>query len=479
MEAHKNIRSSVLWALLESVVSLASALAVAVIVARLISPNAFGIAAIASFIGILAETFIITTFCEALIRRRRLQNGTVDIAHTSTLILSLGIYGLVCIAAFVAAHAYSAPILLPLILAQGTSCLFLGLRCTSEAVLSNQLQFKTLSIRSICAKSAGAAVSIYIAYQGGGAWSIVIGNVAFSAIATALVLTTVPRRPKLRMDLRVTRRLFSYGRFSLLDAVLWTATPRLFGFQVAYFQGLDAVGFLNFAFRINDTVCALLGAISTRMALPLLSRYTHDEQQFRYAFQQGTKFVFLLAAPVFIGLALTSNDLVRLLVGPEWEPAGIALAAAAIYSLFNFARLMVQPAIKAVGKPSKLVLLHTIGLLYVSLASVVAAPFGLEGQLAAWCLFGPVYFAASVYVLHSAVPIPLSYQLSPLVGASVGAGVMASVLLAAQAGWPDAPPIAFLVVQIVMGALIYTSMLFVLERRSLMQILGREEARRL
>src|SRR5690606_34224745 len=106
-----------------------------------------------------------------------------------------------------------------LTIAHSLTCLFAGVRGVPEALLTRKLRFKALSVRSIIAKVLGAAVTIVLAFQGAGAWAIILGSIAYSAASTCLVLLSLRRRPKYRFAIYETVDVLRFGMFSLADAL--------------------------------------------------------------------------------------------------------------------------------------------------------------------------------------------------------------------------------------------------------------------
>lgn len=467
-----HMKSFLPWVVADSLVSLASAILLAFLVARLIGPVAFGIAGTAFLLGGLAEAFVALPFSEALIQRRNLDRRTTDAAFVGMLGFGLAAFAGMAAAAWPVAQAFATPELMPLILVQGLTCLLLGLRGVPEALLARDLQFRALAIRNIVAKGASTAVAVTLAFRGGGAWSIVLGNLAFALASTAMVLAIAPRLPRLRPDRAATWSLLRFGIFSLADGVLWTATPRLFAFLVGHYQGMRALGLLSVGFRINDALGSLLAAVTARIALPIFAREAETPGRLEPAFQTGTRLTVMLSTPVFIGLAFVSDEIVALFLGPEWADAATALVAVSIYSLANFARLLAPPAIKAVGRPQLLLWLNLVGLAYISLGTVATARFGFAAQLGVWSSFSLVYFTTSVLLLRQATGMGWRAQVAPLLRPTLAALGMAAALWVAGGFMPDAPPLMTLAAKVGVGITSYVLLLGVFEWRFLCEILG-------
>jgi len=467
-----HLRSAMPWIVADSVVSLGAAIILALLVARLIGPIAFGIAGTAFLLGGLAETFVALPFSEALIQRRRLDTRISDAAFVGMAVTGILAFLTLCALAVPVARVFAVPELAALIAAQATTCVFLAARGVPEALLARKLRFKALAIRNIAAKFLSAIAALACAAWGGGAWSIVIANIVFAATSTAMVLAMVARRPRFRPDGPAVWSLLHFGVFSLLDGLLWTATPRLFALMVGHSQGIRALGFLAVGFRINDAIGALVAAVTARIALPIFARTAEQPGQLAHAFNQGSKLTVMISAPIFVGLAMVSHEAITILLGPDWAPAATALIAVSLSSLLNFARLLAPPAIKAVGRPALLVWQHLIGLVYVAGATALVAHRGFDAQLLVWTSFGIVYFVVSVVLMYRASGMPWLDQMTPLVRPALATAGMAVALWAADRALGGFSANVALFLKIVVGVLTYGVLLAVLERRFLSRIVG-------
>lgn len=471
MKSH-HLKTILPWVAADSVISLGSAILLALVVAKLIGPVAFGIAGTTYLLGSLAETFVALPFSEALIQRRNLEARTIDAAFVGMLLSGLLAFLAMAGLAVPVARAFGAPDLVPLIVVQGSTCLLLGLRGVPEALLSRAFEFRALAIRNIVAKLSSAGVGVGLALAGAGAWSIIGANVIFALASTVMVVAIAGGLPRFRPDRAEAFGLLRFGVFSLADGLLWMVTPRLFCFLVGHYHGIRALGLLAVGFRINDAISALISAVTQRLALPIFSRTAEVPGQLDFAFQQGTRITAILAIPIFIGIAFVSTEIVTLFLGPDWAGADTALVAVSIYSVANFSRLLAPPAIKAVGRPSLLIWLNLVGLAYIGLGTMLAGPHGFPAQLAVWSSFSVVYFITSVLLLRRATGMGWRTQTEPLVGAAVASLGMSAALLATGALLGDTSGPVALAVKIAVGVVSYAALLGLLEWRFLTRMLA-------
>ncbi|MDB5826417.1 MAG: hypothetical protein JWQ73_637 [Variovorax sp.] len=467
------LRSSMVWSLVEALTILLTSVVVSLLAGRIIGTSAFGLASLAFFIGSLAETLIVVPFSEPLIRRQSYSLRVVDAAFTGSFIAGLSIFALLVMSAPLVASMYGNEQLQWLIMAQSTTSLLLGIRGIPEAVLVRKLRFKSLARRNIAAKLVGAAVTVALAYGGAGAWSIVLGNVTFAVASTLMVLAILKRWPRFSSEWHHARELLGFGVFSAAHSFVGGMTPRVFNFLIGYLHGVAAAGQTSIAFRINDGIGALLYGVTSRMALPVFSRLVARQEEFRKALADGTRICFLLAAPVFLGTAFISEDLVFILLGPDWGSAATALVAVNLFSLCNFACLLAAAAVTALGHPARWLVVQLAGLTFVTLGCVVTARMNLAAPLVVWGLFGLVYVLASTSILKWTSGVGYGAQLSPLFRISLALVGMSAALLVFKEMTSLPLGIARLACEIVIGAGAYTVLITILEYRTVRQIISR------
>ncbi len=467
-----HLRSSFAWSAAESVTNILAAVATTVLVGRIIGPAAFGLAALAWLFGSLAEVLVTTPLVDPLIQRRQLDVPVVDTAFTTMMATGTLLYLLILATAPFLAWLYDKPELTGLLAVQGTTCLLTAVRGVPEALLARELRFKALALRGIVAKIAGALVAIGAAGLHAGAWSIILGNVAFAAASAATIVSIAPRWPRFAWQPQHARSLWSFGVFSVLDAFLWTATTRLFSVLVGYFHGTRVLGNLNFALRINDTLCAFMLAVTTRLALPIFSRVAEDPQRLEEVFLRGTRVAFLFTAPAFLGLAFLSPEIIAIALGPEWPLAAPSLVAACLFSLLNFALVLGHSTVKAAGKPSWLMFPNLVGLVYILVGSLAVGHLRFEAQLAVWTSWGLVFVVCSLRMMRKAIGTTWLKQLQALAPAVLPSLSMCAVLYGITLAQPGTAALAA-ALKLVLGGLTYLLVVAALERSLAMQIVRR------
>ncbi|GGD65959.1 oligosaccharide flippase family protein [Croceicoccus mobilis] len=468
----KGLRGPMMWVAADSALSFLSAMAIAFLVAPIIGPVAFGMAGSAYLLVTFAEAFIGIPIGEALIQRTHYSNSARDTGFTLMMGLGIALFAVMVLAAPLVADFFGAEEIRNLVYVQALTCPLLALRGVPEAIMARKLRFRSLAIRNSAAKLVSVVVALALAFAGWGAWAVIVSNVSFALVSTVLVLMITPRIPRLRFSAQEARSLSSFAGLSLTENVMWVATPRVFAFLIGRFQGLEALGLINIAFRINDALVAVVSALTSRVALPILSRARDDADRMKRAFLKGTELCSMLSLPIFTGLALVSGDVVLLVMGPEWERAGIALMAVSLFSTVNFAMTLTQPSMKAVGRPDLLVWLRVVGLTYIGTSMWFLADASFFEQLMVWACFGILHLAETLALVRLALGIAVVRQVGALARPVIAALVMAAVTAVLQGWAQDVVLILRLGIAVVGGAAAYALISIAINRKLLAEIVN-------
>lgn len=384
----------IVWALLESGGISLFSLVTLFVLARLIGPSDFGVAALALGVVQLLTLIVEMLLHDAIVQRPGLSKGHLDTAFWTSIALGL-LFFAVCVAGGSTFAAWlDAPSLDRALEVAGLGLIFSGIGCVPVAILRRDLHLRPIALRALYGKLGGGLTGIVLAILGYGLWSLIVQHLIQVAVMAIVVWTACRWRPRLRFDLGHLRTLLSFGVLSVGSRLVWLASIRLFTVLVGYFLGVAAAGYWSIALRVVDTLHDLLSGAAYNLALPLFSRRQDDRPALARGCRAATELGALSALPLFGGLAVCAPRIVDLLLGATWMGAApvvrILAAAAAVQFVFLFA----TAAITAIGRP---------GLIFV--LSLVSFAFATGGMF----LIRPteVVEAAFLWISRVAVTAPL------------------------------------------------------------------------
>jgi O-antigen/teichoic acid export membrane protein len=312
-------------------------------------------------------------------------------------------------------------------------------------------------------------VSILLAWRGAGPWAIILGNLASQFAATAQLLAA-SRRPHLRLHDPHIASLLRLGFLSGAQTTLGTITTRGFiiAFGAAY--GAHAVGLLNFALRLVEESCGVILNTLRRVTVTSFAAARRRGLDIRPLFMRGTAMIAYVAAPLFLGLAAVAQEAVPFLFGAKWAAAVPAFQLLLILWVVRACRMLVNAIMLVEGEQRQMVMLGLFGVAATALAFTLLLPFGPDWAIYAYSgtLLG-VILGGGLFRRFTGITIAqqLLAPLRPILFALIMCAVVALARQALPADWPLMMRLALLIGA---GGVAFTSLAFILDRRSLQDL---------
>lgn len=324
------------WAVLRRGGQELVAIPTSIIMARLLAPEEFGIAAAASFFILLASRLTQFGFNAAIVRVKELRPDHTSSVFVVNLVLGLSMYlAIVVAAAPIGAFLRSAEAgrLLPhaalvfLITPFGT---------VPSALLSRRMAFRSITLTDWADAFVGAVVSLILAFRGYGFWSLVYGQLTGTAFRVTCKVALAGWVPSLRVSRLALRELLSFGLGLQTKRLLEFATNNLDTLVVGRVLGMSALGIYDKAFStMNRIVNRLtLGEVYFR----IFSIIQEEPARFRRAYSRLVLIVSVIGVPAFAAVIVMAQPLFLLMYGETWLPAVLPfqlLCAGGILKLFN------------------------------------------------------------------------------------------------------------------------------------------------
>jgi O-antigen/teichoic acid export membrane protein len=350
--------------------------------ARALTPADFGLTAIALTLIVVVETVLEVPLIVALTRLQRVTKAHLDTAFTLGALRGLVFSFVVLLAAWPFAHIYNDDRLITLIAVLTIAPIARSLYSPRMVKYVRKMSFRQAFIAEILGKIIASLVAIGVAYLGGGYWAIAAGTVSAPVANTLITYFIAPYRPSL-----------SLSKFSEFSTFLgWFSTAQLASTLSWQFDRV----LLGYSLTKSDlgqyTMASDLSVLPTQSVIgpamqPLIaafSRIHDDRERLRSAYLKASRFTMLLAAPTCVGMSLTSDLIVHVLLGSKWNEAAIYLQWLALSTVLNAYYQPLHAVALATNRTDLVfrlslidlcsrILLVSMGLYFYSLAGVIAS----------------------------------------------------------------------------------------------------------
>jgi O-antigen/teichoic acid export membrane protein len=462
------------WALLDRGATRTLTTVVFIILARLLTPNEFGIVALALVIRNFLGVFIDQGFSEAIVQMPDLRSRYINTAFWTAIATGLVLALLIVLAGpFIARDILGNESVAPYLRVLAISLVLTSLSSTQSALLKRDLAFRELAIRRVIAQVVAGVFAVVAALLGAGAWSIVLQTILQGGIGAAILWRFSKWRPSLRFHTASFRSLSVFGVTMVGIDILNVIQQQGDNFLVGRSLGTAALGVYALAFRFYFVVVDIAMSSMMGVALSTFARVQHDLPAVRRAFLSGTRLTALIALPTFAGIGVLAPEMIFVIVGDKWAGAVPVLRALCPSGLVLCLSYLDRSLMIARGRPQFALVVTAVGVALRLIGYVIGVQFGVVGVAVGLSVTSILYWPVRIFMLTSitgASLIQYARQLGPV---AISTAVMVfALLLERQALLDYVDSLPLLGAGVLTGLLVYTISLALIDRASIRELLG-------
>jgi len=322
-----------------------------VIVARLLSPNDFGLMGIAILTITTIDTVTQTGFDVALIQRKERIEAYLDSAWTAGLLRGVILFAFLQLAAPVASSFFKTPSAVPLIRVISLSVLLMGLQNIGIVYFRKELQFSKQFILEFSGRLADVFVAIVAAVILRSVWALVIALLAGGLVRMIMSYIIHPYRPRLSFEMDKIKELFGFGKWILGSTTIALLLNQGDKVLIGRLFGATMLGFYQIAHRLSNLPATEFTMIIQHVTIPAYSKMQEAMHKIKEAYLRVLQVTAFVAAPLAGVILLLAPDLTRAFIGEKWMPAVPPMQVLAIGGALSAIIATAGPVFVAVGKP--------------------------------------------------------------------------------------------------------------------------------
>lgn len=369
------------WSVAAEIAAKLVTMAINMLLARLIAPEAYGVLTTALMVTSFADLFTDAGFQKYLIQKEFPDEGAkteaATVAFWTNLALSLLLWAVVCLLRDPIAIVAGSPgygLVVAVACAQLPITAFTSIEM---ALLKRALDFRRLFFVRMAQSIVPLLITVPLALMDLSHWALVIGTLAGHAMTALVLLVRAPWRPRLFYRFSLLKAMFSFSAWTMLESLaIWLCSWfDLFLIGNAFSE--YSLGLYKNAVASANGLLALVTASIPTVLFSGLSRLQNDEAGFQRLYYSTQRALAFLILPMGVGLFLYSGLATDVLLGSKW------VEAAPIVGLWALSSAIMTPCsglgsevFRAKGKPKLSVLAQAASLAISVPACILAIPYG-------------------------------------------------------------------------------------------------------
>lgn len=456
----KDTTKGVFWSLIERFGTQGVQFLVMLVMARLLSPNDYGVVGLLVVFVSIAQAFVDGGFSQALIRKKdrtEIDNSTVFYFN---IVVSVVIYLIFYLFAPYVSVFYNMPTLTPFMRVICLSIIINAFGVVQRALFNANIDFKAQAKASLIAIVISGAIGISLALRGFGPWALVWQQLSNLIVNTLFLWIYSEWRPLLSYSWKSFNELFSFGSKLLATSLLNAIYNNIQTIVIGKLYSAKSLGLYSRAAHFADLPSQQFTSVFMRVTFPVLCKVQDDMERLTSVYRRMLRVSAYIVFPLLIGMAAVAHPMIEVFIGKQWIECAYMLQIICFAEMWYPIHAINLDILQVSGR-SDLFLKIEIYKKIVSLSLLaLSAPFGIIAMCYSNLLSSLICLYINTYYSSKILGISLLSQLKDLFPTITLAIVMFAIVQIIIFFIPNV--FVQLIVGIIVGVVVYVSLSYIL-----------------
>jgi len=342
--------SSLFWKFMERICAQLVSFLITIILARMLMPQDYGIVSMILVFITIADVFVTSGFSSSLIQKKDADEKDFSTMFCLSLMSSIFIYVILYLCAPYIAEFYRMPQLSVILRVFALKLPITAFNSIQHAYISKKLIFKKFFFSTLIGTLISGIVGVVMAYKGFGVWALVAQYLTNSVIDTLVLFITIPWRPKLSFSLKSAKKMTKYGWKVTVAELISTIYTEMRSLVIGRIYSSEDLAYYkrgnHFPELILDNIDSSIGSV----LFPAISNNNDSKKTVKNLTRKAIKVSTYLVFPMIVGMFITSDKLINLLLTEKWSMAIIFMQIQCVVQMTKPISTANNQAIKALGR---------------------------------------------------------------------------------------------------------------------------------
>lgn len=369
--------SGLKWSTLERFSTQGISFAINIMIARILSPTAYGIIGMISIFLAISGVFVGGGFGAALIRKQNRTETDYSTVFYYNMAVSLFFYALLFVLAPFVAQFYDTPVLTTIIRVIGLNVVIGAVGSIQSTKLNIAIDFKTQTIISVIAVIVSGTIGILMAHSGYGVWALVFQSLAATFLKTVLLWVFIRWKPNWKFSIDSFKELFGFGSKLMLAELLNAIYLNIYEVVIGKKFSAADLGFFTRAKGMVQLPSSNITNVIQRVTFPVMSEMQDNTEKLGTNYRKLLKMSAFIIFPLMMLLASLSEPLIKILLTEKWLPAVPLIQVLCFSYMFYPIHAINLNLLQVKGRSDLFLKLEIIKKGLTTIVLFASAPFGV------------------------------------------------------------------------------------------------------
>jgi teichuronic acid exporter len=384
------------WSSIESFLSQGQGIIFGIILARILSPEEFGLLGMITIFISVGQVFVDCGLSQSLIRKQDCSNDDYSTVFWVNIAIGAVSYLLIWIAAPFIADFYGKPELILLTRITSLVILIGSLTLIQQTIFTKDIDFKTITKSSAIGTFISGIASLVLAFTGFGVWSLV-WRIIINQVVRSLILWNQNRwRPKFFCSRQLLKEHFAFGSNILLISVMSALYKSFYNLIIGKSYSEKILGYYTNADQYSTMPSSTISSVTNKVSYPVLSEIQNDNERLKTSIRKLITMVMYISFVAMFFMAAVAKPLFIIVLGEKWLPSVVIFQVLCMAYTISPMLTINQNIMKIKGRSDLFLRTEIIKYLLLTPLIILGAIFGIKVLIA-----GIVFFYWIGFVINA------------------------------------------------------------------------------
>lgn len=472
MAKNPSVFSGISWAVIERIVLTITSMVISLTLARLLTPEDYGIMAIVQIFIALANVFVVNGVSISLVRDSKATEEDYSTVFYLNLMIGCILWGILRLSIPYIVIYFKDESLSPYIQALSYELPIASVYAVLYAIVTKRMEFRKLFFSTVGASLLSGVIGIILAFWGYGIWALIWQELLRQIFSTAILGVLVSWYPKMLFSKEKIVWHFSYGMKITLATLLSDLAAQLRTILIGRLYTKADLAFYHQGQKYPESVALIFTAALNAVMFPAISNLADDKKAISKMILKAVQISSFFTVPMLVGFAAVSETLVRVFLTDKWLSC-VPYMQIACFSLLPVSINTINfQAVKAIGQGSTYLYMQILKIGINIAMFLLFLPRGVFAVAAGSLLCVIPGCIINTYPSHRYWGCGFWVQFKIMLPSVFCSMVMAMIVWAIKLFY-HGNLLVLLVIQVLCGIVIYVGLAVIFQSESLWYLIGK------
>ena len=321
MSIKSEMINGVYWSAIQKYSGFFVQLIVSAVLARLLSPEDFGVIAISTVIIAFFSLFTDMGIGAAIVQNRNLTKDDLNSLFSLGIYMGLFLAALFCVLSYPIALIYENNTLLPICLLLSINLLFASWNIVPNALINKEKRFKFIAKRTLALQVVCGVVSVLAAYHGAGVYALVISPIVTSVGVFVWNYMQYDLHFIVKVNMNSVKKIMSFSLYQFLFGFINYFSRNLDKLIMGRYYSMGDLGYYEKSYRLMTLPLGYVTNVITPVMHPILSSLQDDYASLADKHNKIIRILAVLSFPIGVFLYFSAKNIIMVVYGSQWMQA--------------------------------------------------------------------------------------------------------------------------------------------------------------